>query len=366
MEHGPDARQPAPVFDFAPGPDERFALLLHDPALGEELLHQPSDRARRGHVQDDQHRDQRGPAAQRLARAQPEEHAGHHEQADDAGPRAAGEVAEQQQRGRHPPAALPPADREVDRERNEHRHHRTELDRAARRRERAQVTAARFEGPRGFGVVGEDRQQPVKVVEDVVAVAPLDDRVEPDERTAGDEQGDDPLHDLARVHDADDEVEEQDEAEEQPHGLDDVAGDGPDVPRVRDVRGQRDPDDEQQRPLEARGSSPHAGVDQQRDDPPDQQQPDQQAIGLELEGQRFRERVAAVVRDQQDDEHDQADQRRPAPCEPRDEHRQRNREQRDREDPGAGAAGEDVGCEQRHEPAERGEGRRHAESAGHR
>jgi hypothetical protein len=193
--------------------------------------------------------------------------------------------------------------------RQDHHERRAERDRVLRRRSDTEACAARTQ----VGRLGEleERQQPAQVVEDVVARASFDHREERHERAAPNHRLREEVGVPDTADDADDEVEHEQEAGEEGQLLGHVGLDARHADGVDDDRGDRRRRDERQGPLDSGATQPHAWIDEQGRRPDEDEQHDQHAVRLELEGQVAGQRVPPD-RDEEDDADQHGDQRRPA------------------------------------------------------
>ena len=153
----------------------------------------------------------------------------------------------------------------------------------------------------------EDRDERVEPVEGVEAGVRLDDRQEGHDRPAADEHPNDQVDLLARPNDADDQVEDEDEAREERQLLRHLAVhvEPRDPHFVEDDRAEGGGDEEEDRNLETARTEAHTGVDEQRAEPHGRDHRDVHPVGLELEREAPRQRVP-LDRDEQDHEHEPA------------------------------------------------------------
>ena len=136
---------------------------------------------------------------------------------------------------------------------------------------------------------------------------------------------------------------------------------------IRHDRGERRPHDHQERALESRSPERDTRIDEQRGEPPEYEQRDEHAVGLELERQVGGERVPPDR-----DEHDDQDQRRDQPW-PADQHRADKRRNRRHDDQSTGQTdrtarqdGEGEKRERREDDRRRNGGRRLRRTRGQR
>ena len=110
--------------------------------------------------------------------------------------------------------------------------------------------------------------------------------------------------------DADDEVEDDDEAEKERQRLEYRRLQRGEASWIHGDRADRRRNDESDRELEAAPTKPHAGVDEQRRHPAQHDQPDEDPVRLELERQLARDAVAA---DGDEEDHQQQRDQDPRP-----------------------------------------------------
>ena len=184
---------------------------------------------------------------------------------------------------------------------------RAERDRVLRRGDDSEPPTA-IDGGRAGEV--QERHDRAEVVEDVVVRPRLDDRRygdsgSPARQCAYDDVQVAPIADHGR-----DQVVDDEERREEEEALRDVGGKAGHSTRIREQREHDADQKEEDRGIERRLAKPHAGIDEQRRHPGEEDEADDEAVGLELEGQA-RGQDVPLDRDEEDDEDDQRDLRAP-------------------------------------------------------
>ncbi len=194
------------------------------------------------------------------------------------------------------------------------------------------------------------------MVEDVVGRARLDHGEDADDRCADNERLEEKVDLSPLAHDADEQVEDEEERAEEHQALDHLRLDCADTARVDDGGADGREEDQEHRALEPARPEADPRVDEQRRHPADDDEQHDEPVGLEVEGHVPGQQVA-LDRDEEDDEDRQADENLPAQEElvgDRDKHGsghhrrdledgepQRNREDEEREPAESDRGGED-------------------------